>query len=279
MNIRPMTLADIDFALRLASQEGWSDIRSDFVSLITYKPTGAFVVEDRDIPVGMISTVSYGSFGFIGSLIVLPSHRQRGIGSEMIQHGIAYLRNTGSKIIMLDAVEAAIPIYESLGFATYSKSLRMIGVVEGSISPRVRQMNNDDLDAVFSLDKHHFGADRTHFLLSRFAEFPTLCKVLTKDDSIQGYIMGSHRHGQVRIAPWIIENPLIDVIDMIRAIAIEAKGVPLTLGLLECNTEAVTILKQLGLTETTPSTRMILGTSTNISFSDGVFAIGSPAKG
>ncbi len=279
MHIRPMTLDDIDFALRLTSQEGWSDIRSDFASLITYKPTGAFVAEEHKTLVGMVSAVSYGVFGFIGSLIVLSKHRQKGIGSELMQHAIAHLHKNGSNIIMLDAVETAIHVYESLGFSVFCKSLRMKSVIEGSISPHVRYMTEDDLDTVFALDRNQFGGDRTHFLLSRFVEFPSLCKVLTKNNQIQGYIMGSHRRGLVRIAPWVVKNPMTNDIDMIRSIAIEAKGIPLALGLLECNTKAASILKHLGLTETAPSSRMILGNSTDMSFSDGIFAIGSPAKG
>ena len=91
--------------------------------------------------------------------------------------------------------------------------------------------------------------------------------------------MGSHRPGLVRIAPWVVENPALEDIDMIRSIAMESEGARLTLGLLECNIKAVSILNQLGLNETAPSTRMILGTSADISFSDGIIAIGSPAKG
>ena len=107
MHIRVMTLEDIDFALKLTSQEGWSDIRSDFVSLITYKPAGAFIIEEHKSLVGMISVVSYGVFGFIGSLIVLPNYRQRGFGSELMRYAMTYLQNNGSKTIRIGYLKHA----------------------------------------------------------------------------------------------------------------------------------------------------------------------------
>ena len=64
----------------------------------------------------MISAVSYGSIGFIGSLIVLPDYRNQGIGTALMKHAIECLENTGARALMLDAVQKAVPVYERLGF-------------------------------------------------------------------------------------------------------------------------------------------------------------------
>src|SRR3972149_6253165 len=57
-----------------------------------------------------------------------------------------------------------IPFYEKLGFRREFENHRYEGSQEGRVSPGVRLMRDDDLDALPDLDRTYFGADRGRVL-------------------------------------------------------------------------------------------------------------------
>ncbi len=85
MEIRPMKKNDIPFAMRLTISEGWSSIPLDFGGLLRYDSTAAFVPEKRNERLGMVSAVSYGSFGFMGNLIVEKEQTEQMLGMCQIK--------------------------------------------------------------------------------------------------------------------------------------------------------------------------------------------------
>jgi len=279
MIVRKMSIDDTDFALSLTSGEGWSDIRSDFESLISYSPTAAFVGEEDGRRIGMVSAVSYGKLGFIGSLIVVRDCRNKGHGTNLMKHAIEHLSGLGVKTLMLDAVEAAIPVYRKLGFSTVCRSLRMKGVVEARRTDNVRPMTRRDLPTVLTIDQAHFGADRSHFLKRTWSLFPEFCKTLDIGKSVQGYVMGSPGNDFIRIAPWIVNGGVHRGEDLLRELAAQSGGKALRMGVLERDTTTVELLKTLGFEEVSSSYRMIQGDSSIVGLSQGIHAIGSPAKG
>ncbi|RDE10732.1 MAG: hypothetical protein C4K49_12895 [Candidatus Thorarchaeota archaeon] len=279
MIVRKMSIDDTDFALSLTSGEGWSDIKSDFESLISYSPAAAFVGEEDGRRIGMISAVSYGNLGFIGSLIVVRDCRNKGHGTNLMKHAIEHLSGLGVKTLMLDAVEAAIPVYRKLGFSTVCRSLRMKGVVEARRTDNVRPMTRRDLPTVLTIDQAHFGADRSHFLKRTWSLFPEFCKTLDIGKSVQGYVMGSPGNDFIRIAPWIVNGGVHRGEDLLRELAAQSGGKALRMGVLERDTTTVELLKTLGFEEVSSSYRMIHGDSSIVGLSQGIHAIGSPAKG
>ncbi|MFW9909119.1 MAG: GNAT family N-acetyltransferase [Candidatus Thorarchaeota archaeon] len=279
MRIRSMQQNDIDFALKLTSKEGWTDIPSDFKMLISYSPPAAFVLEDEGKRVGMVSSVAYEKMGFIGSLIVLEEYRRRGFGGTLLKHAIEYLDILGVHQIMLDAVVEAVPMYKSLGFHPVCNSLRMRGTPRHVENSNTRVIQNGDLKEVLNLDRKAFGANRSHFLAYRLSECIDLCYVQVEKDEIQGFIMASDRPNGIRVAPWIVSNPNEHSESLLGAIAASRKDSPLMLGVLESNRPAVKMLQQLGFEQTSHSVRMVRFQSATPKFSDMQYAIGSPAKG
>jgi len=279
MIVRKMNIDDIDFALSLTSGEGWSDIRSDFENLISYSPTAVFVGEKHGRRVGMVSAVSYGMLGFIGSLIVVRDCRNKGHGTSFMKHAIGHLRGLGVKTLMLDAVEAAIPVYRKLGFSTVCRSLRMKGVVEARRTDNVRPMTRRDLSTVLVIDRAHFGADRSHFLKRTWALFPEFCKTLCIGKTVQGYVMGSPRNDFIRVAPWIVNEGVHRGEDLLGELAAQSGGKALRMGVLERDSTTVELLNTLGFEEVSSSYRMVQGDPAVAGLSQGIHAIGSPAKG
>ncbi len=279
MQIRKMVLEDIEFALSLTTGEGWSDLHSDFVALISHTPPAAFVGEKAGTSIGMVSTVSYGDFGYFGSLIVSKEYRNRGLGRALLEHAIAYLRSEGVKVMMLDGVSSALSLYKRLGFKTVCHSLRMEGIIAGYSSGRVRSMQVNDLKKIFNIDLHNFGADHSYFLKRIIKQFPELCKVLEDEREIKGFVMGSRRGNFTRIAPCVVKDGAVEAALLIKAVSTQSPKALLRLGVLESNIEAVIMLKRLGFTVVSASYRMVQGNPNEISFSNGMYAIGSPAKG
>ena len=73
LHIREMTLDDADCVTRLKDQVGWNQTADDIRRLIEYEPEGCFMAEVDSVPVGTVSTTSYGTrLAWIGMMLVLP---------------------------------------------------------------------------------------------------------------------------------------------------------------------------------------------------------------
>ena len=85
LHIRTWTSGDIPFAKRMTDIEQWGNTTADFVRLLKIQPDGCFVALRGEKPVGIITAMLFGSFGFLGSLIVPEEERGQGIGG--LAHG------------------------------------------------------------------------------------------------------------------------------------------------------------------------------------------------
>jgi len=59
MHFRNLTLDDLDFSLNLIKIENWGTTFGEFEDLLLFSPNCVILAIMRDIPVGMIFTVSY----------------------------------------------------------------------------------------------------------------------------------------------------------------------------------------------------------------------------
>ena len=117
LHIREMTLDDADCVTRLKDQVGWNQTADDIRRLIEYEPEGCFMAEVDSVPVGTVSTTSYGTrLAWIGMMLVLPEYRRRSIARRLMQSSIDYLQGRGVTCIKLDATPLGQPLYEQLGF-------------------------------------------------------------------------------------------------------------------------------------------------------------------
>lgn len=279
MHIREMSKEDIDFALSLTSAEGWLSTRLDFEDLIEFDPHGCFIAEIDDEPIGMVCTVPYNGFGYVGNLIVLEEHRHRKLGTKLMEFAISYLENRAVMAQLLDGVQDAIPLYERIGFRKICKSLRLEGQIEPKESDDVRFMTKRDLFIIDQYDTRLFGACRKRFLQSLFTHFPKLCRVLEIDGEVFGYIMGSERESSIRIGPWVMIHHSNRTEELLRAFATETKGQVLKIGILESNTKAIQLVQKHNFVQTSYSWRMLRGSEGDWTLSDHLYAICSPARG
>ncbi|MCX6833915.1 MAG: GNAT family N-acetyltransferase [candidate division Zixibacteria bacterium] len=280
MTIRLAQTSDLDFFVDCVTREGWlGGTRAEFEAFLTHDPQGCFVAEEGGDRIGMIVATAYDTCGFLGALIVQPDRRGRGIGRQLMEHAIGYLRQRGIRSIYLDGDTLAVPLYERLGFHVVCKSLRFLGQIDPVERTNVRPMTADDLVTILALDCAAFGADRSFFLKRPLDTFPQLCYVWDKG-SIRGYIMGQPGHGVVTVGPWYVQDKSADPLSLLRAVADTASPVRLRVGVLERNVAATSLMRSLTtFAETESSWRMVLGPDIGLGVSPQLFAVGSPAKG
>ena len=69
--------------------------------------------------VGVVSFGVVGELADLNRLVVAPTHRRRGVGSELVRAGLATVRAAGAKAVLLEVEynnEPAIALYQRLGF-------------------------------------------------------------------------------------------------------------------------------------------------------------------
>ena len=281
MNIRTMCSSDLEFAAKCTAGEGWSsETRLEFEGFIEYDPTGCFIAEEEQNPVGIGIATSYGTYGFIGELIVSKELRGHGLGRQLLDHAVDYLRRKGAQNILLDGVLPAISLYERVGFHKVCRSLRFMGKLKGTPHPSVRAMQKEDMPCVKELDLRGFGVDRGFFLERRLRLFPELSKVLEKDGKIAGFILGRRGNGLISAGPWIVQSGIDHPEILLRSMASETNNLPVAVGVLETNLAAVDLLRSLDFEENPSSPwHMVFGQQARLGISPIAYAIGSAAKG
>ena len=284
MQFRILTETDLDFALDLTKIENWGTSREELEDLLLFAQNCAILAIIKNKPVGMIFTVSYDNFGFIGNLIVKKEFRNQGLGAELMRKAINHLEYSGNSLIMLDGVEAAVGLYQRLGFKISCKSLRLKGEIISKQSNRVFQMENEDFQDVLKLDRKYFQANREFLLRKIFTRYKKLCKIIKQDDKITGFIMAIPKEDHLKIGPWIVDDECeFEPELLLKSLENNCKSYNIRLGMLESNKLASKIVNICSLQRYSCSNRMIYTTRNkgiiDIQFKKGMLSIGGPDRG
>ncbi|MGW8390385.1 GNAT family N-acetyltransferase [Pseudoduganella sp. HUAS MS19] len=163
MEIRAMTLPELETVLDWAAAEGWNPGLQDAASFHAADPGGFLLGTIDGEPVASIFAVRYGTgFGFIGGYIVRREFRGKGHGMAIWRAGMARLegRNVG-----LDGVPAQQANYARSGFLLAHRNVRFEG--RGSDVPaadRVLPLGPQDIGEVLQYDRAFFPDDRGQFM-------------------------------------------------------------------------------------------------------------------
>ncbi len=131
--IRPMQQEDADIVREIDSIAFWNwakgvrgeaapqykRTRTNVLALWEKDPGGCFVAEEGADVVGFIFSRTWGGIGWLGTFAVLPECQGRGIGRQLIQASLAYLRQDPDRIIGLETMPESpynIGLYLKLGF-------------------------------------------------------------------------------------------------------------------------------------------------------------------
>jgi len=280
VRFRTMTLTDVDFYCRLIDMTGWGLNEMDFERMLSYEPNGCFIVSLDGEDVGMVASFLYGEVGWIGNLVTLPEHRDRGVGAALMEKAIGRLCAEGAKSIRLDTVAKAIPLYKRLGFKPEYNSLRFRGTGQRHPASSVSRMRSEDIEEIEMLDESFFGADRGKMLRRVFRDFPDLCFASWRGGRIVGYVMAKRGVGIYRVGPWICEPGHPEAASsLLYALMNIATGEKIWVGVHEGNEASAKILKVNGFEQLPSSLRMCLGTCATVEDASGIFGIGAAEKG
>ena len=165
--LRLLVPNDLPFAHDLSRSTGWNQTRTDWERFLTLSDGGCFLAEHDGHPAGIATTISYGTdLAWIGMVLVHPDFQRRGIGTELLNGAIRYLREErGITCVRLDATPAGRPLYEGLGFQAEWGLRRWRR--EGGVEEVVALVSKADLSSEsLALDQLVFGADRSALLRS-----------------------------------------------------------------------------------------------------------------
>lgn len=207
MEIRAMTLPELEMVLDWAAAEGWNPGLQDAASFYAADPGGFLLGTIDDEPVASIFAIRYGAgFGFIGGYIVRPEYRGHGHGMAMWRAGMARLegRNVG-----LDGVPAQQANYARSGFRLAHRNVRYEG--RGSEVPaadRVLPLGPQDLAEVLAHDRDFFPDDRAQFMRCWLQQAGSVgFGVRANDGVLLGYAVLRPCRAGFKIGPLCAESP------------------------------------------------------------------------
>lgn len=207
--IREMTVDDIPGALRLCRLSGWNQLDEDWRIFLRSSPNGCRLAEKDGEVVGTVATIRYTDrFSWLSMLLVAPQERGNGIGTRLLQEGLAILGQ--ERCCRLDATPAGRQIYRKhLFFEEYSLS-RMTAVIDAnrfaSAPADTRPVRGSDLSDIATQDFDFFGSDRSPLLRNLYQRSPEYARVIEKNGHIAGYMFGRSGFLYDQLGPVIAQS-------------------------------------------------------------------------
>ncbi|RBP18189.1 acetyltransferase (GNAT) family protein [Roseiarcus fermentans] len=255
LSIRVMAQDELGLALDWAAEEGWNPGLADAASFYAADPGGFLVGEIGGEPVGCVSAVRYGDFGFLGFYIVKPPFRGRGYGLALWR---AAMDRLAGRVVGLDGVLAQQDNYIESGFRLAWRNIRHEGVGGGRPPEGLADLASVPFDAVEACDRTIFPAERRRFLERWIRPPQGAALAAVEAGALRGYgVLRACRRG-FKIGPLIADRP--DVAErLFRGLAARAAGAPLFLDTPEVNPDAVALAKRHGMTPVFETARMYTG--------------------
>ena len=207
VQIREMGLADIPAGLALCRASGWNQTEHDWRHFLTTAPHGALAAVEHGQLIGTVATLPYGPFAWISMVLVDPAARRRGIGTLLLERGLALIPDP--IVARLDATPAGEPLYRKLGFLGEYRLARWFLDVDtrgASSATAARPLTSADLRAVHDIDARVFGASRATLLERLASEAPEYAWAVERDGRLHGYLLGRHGHVREQLGPLVAES-------------------------------------------------------------------------
>lgn len=218
-----MTVDDLDFAVNITHQEGWGYNTEDLHRILRWSPEGCFVMWDDDRRIGMATTLFYGTFGWVGNVVIDKDHRGLGYGKAMTERCTTFVLDKGARGVRLFAYDNTRDFYTHLGFG-HEGQVRVFRRSPATIEPpeprsgfEVKVIEAQHLEAALGLDATAFTGDRKVLLRAVWEADPALCLGLWKDEQLRGALFGKKVLGNIEVGPWVCDlqdlGPAIDLMD------------------------------------------------------------------
>jgi len=198
-----MTVADIPFAIKATSLEGWGYTAADFKRMLRLDPHGCLKAVAEGKRVGITTAASYGEVGWIGNVIVLPRFRGHNIGFWLVDAAIEYLETKGAETVHLNSYFHTVDFYKGLGFRGEFENVRFHGTLATGTPPE-EAASAVSLADVVRFDERYFGASRRRLLSSLKREFPNTF-ISRGSVGLDGFLVGQVSGTSCEVAPWVCD--------------------------------------------------------------------------
>jgi predicted N-acetyltransferase YhbS len=170
------------------------------------QPQGAFIAYHRETPVGIVASLIYPAFVYVGPLAVRQEFQRQGIGLALMKYLFAWLDQQGVDQVLLDASPLGQPLYEKLDFIACGQVYvlqRQNGLSSSQPPTEVQHLSHQGLDLITATDTQAFGTDRKGLLGALLDIYPKRGFVL-KDGKkgVNGYLIAQER----TIGPWVSQT-------------------------------------------------------------------------
>jgi predicted N-acetyltransferase YhbS len=295
-SIRPFTLDDVDFAVKVTGEEEWGYSKEDFTLMFLMGVGDNFIAQEEPSKraIGMLSTYDYGNkVAWIGNVVVSEDYRHRGVAGSLIKHSVRELRRQGVKTVRLYSKMNTEQLYHQLDFISegtigvFTKTLgtrqsaRTIGV--SSSAKELVRISEANAEQIFDLDGKCFGADRRKVLLSIIRGRGSIC--LAKSNgyarkNLVAYVMASEGESEFIVGPWVCDPEKLDVAeDLINSVIMQSKRRKVTVATSIDNIPCTKTLEKLKFVKTIEVRKMRKGRNLYNGKSSWIFGIGGLEKG
>ena len=111
---RPLSPDDVPAGLELCRQAGWNQTGEDWRAFLALSPATCRAAWVDGRVAGTVTVLPYGSFAWIGMVLVDQAARGRGLGTALLEEALAIVGPAGTAC--LDATPLGRPVYSGLGF-------------------------------------------------------------------------------------------------------------------------------------------------------------------
>jgi GNAT superfamily N-acetyltransferase len=259
--IKRLAQKDYEFAVDLANTMDWNMATEDFEFMASLEPEGCFVLVEGSKRLGIATCISYGKVGWFGNLIIKPEYRNRGGGSALVNHALAYLNGKGVETVGLYAYSNLVDFYESLGFNqdedfSVLHSERVISV-SANVLP---MMQKRQFPAINKLDSQCFGGDRKRLLESIILDEGNVSYCISEGRKTVGYVAATVYDKMAWIGPLVCQDQRQDdALLLVRAVLAKLDGKSVYTVVSKKDTLLIDAFTFFGLTEEFSVSRMFHG--------------------
>ena len=254
---------DFHFATSLANTMNWNMAVADFEFNKHLEPDGCLVLETDSKSIGLATCIGYGQVGWFGNLVVDEGYRQRGAGTQLVQHAISYLRTKGVTTVGLYAYPHLVDFYESIGFlgSTDFVVLKADEVAASNESNgNLKLFEEQELCSLTDFDGNCFGAKRKKLLEQILRNTANICYISDEDSEVTGFIAAKVYDKAAEVGPLLCQrNKAKTAVTLLKTLLKRLDGIEAYLYLPASETALLNVATNAGFIEKFRLKRMLLG--------------------
>jgi len=234
----------------------------------------------RGTPAGVVVSLIYPDYAYVGPLGVHPDFQHLGIGFALMEHVLKWLEQQKVTRVALDASPMGQLIYERLGFVACDQVnifQRQSRAAAFQLPADVQRLSLQDLDMVTAVDKQVFGTDRSKLLGALLDEYPQRAYFLQDGQgNINGYLIAQEKS----IGPWMAQKKADAELLLKAALSLSfSSNRPISVIIPEENVEATALLQRFGFESVRVLRHMLRGSKTPAGQRENVYGQTSPSLG